>query len=70
MIDETRDPESVLGGRVDDLKERALEFAATAREQFSGATRSLKDYIVKEPKRALGFAMGMGVLLGWLIKRR
>jgi len=53
-----------------DAKERALEFAATAREQFSGATRSLKDYIVKEPTRALGIALGMGVILGWLIKRR
>jgi ElaB/YqjD/DUF883 family membrane-anchored ribosome-binding protein len=70
MDDQTPYPESVLGVRVDDVKERALEFAATAREQFSGATRSLKEYIVKEPTRAVGVALGMGVLLGWLIKRR
>jgi ElaB/YqjD/DUF883 family membrane-anchored ribosome-binding protein len=70
MDDQSQNPGSGLGVRTDDIKERALELAATAREQFSGATRSLKDYIVKEPTRALGIALGMGVLLGWLIKRR
>jgi ElaB/YqjD/DUF883 family membrane-anchored ribosome-binding protein len=28
------------------------------------------EYIVKEPAKALGLALGVGVLLGWLIKRR
>jgi len=70
MVDPLQNLESSLGIRADDVKERALEFAATAREQFSGAGRTLKDYIVKEPTRALGIALGMGVLLGWLIKRR
>ncbi len=58
------------GARVGEVKERALDFAATARERISGGTQGLKDYIVKEPTRALGIALGMGVLLGWLIKRR
>ena len=70
MVDQLQNPGSGLGVRADDVKERALELAATAREQFSGAGRSLKGYIVKEPMRALGIALGMGVLLGWLIKRR
>ncbi len=53
-----------------EIKEKALDLAATAKERFSGGTSALRDYIVKEPVRALGIALSMGVLLGWLIKRR
>ena len=53
-----------------DFKERALDFAATAREQVSGRTRGLREYIVREPTRALGIALVLGVVVGWLIKRR
>lgn len=53
-----------------DVKERALELAATAREQLSGGTSGLRQYIVKEPTRALGIALVLGVIAGWLIKRR
>jgi ElaB/YqjD/DUF883 family membrane-anchored ribosome-binding protein len=66
MVDRATGIESSL----DDVKEKALEFAATAREQFAGGTHLLREYIVKEPTRALGIALGMGVVLGWLIKRR
>ena len=70
MVDRTLGVESGLGARVDEAKEKALDLAATAREQFSGGSRILREYIVKEPTRALGLALGMGVILGWLIKRR
>lgn len=53
-----------------DFKERALDFAATAREQVSGGTQGIRSYIVKEPTRALGLALVLGVIVGWLIKRR
>ncbi len=52
------------------IKEKALDVAATVKERFAGGTKSLRDYIVNEPVRALGIALGMGVILGWLIKRR
>jgi ElaB/YqjD/DUF883 family membrane-anchored ribosome-binding protein len=70
MVNRTHGLESGLGAQVDEVKEKALEFAATAREQLSGGGKLLRDYIVKEPTRALGIALGMGVILGWLIKRR
>jgi ElaB/YqjD/DUF883 family membrane-anchored ribosome-binding protein len=70
MVDRSQGLESGLGVQVGDVKEKALEIAATAREQLSGGGRLLRDYIVKEPVRALGIALGMGVILGWLIKRR
>jgi ElaB/YqjD/DUF883 family membrane-anchored ribosome-binding protein len=66
MVDRTQGVEAGLG----DLKERVLEVSATVSEKLSGGTQILRDYIVKEPTRALGIAVGMGVLLGWLIKRR
>ena len=52
------------------VKDRALEVAATAKESATKGLRSVKEYIVNEPARALGIALGLGVLLGWLIKRR
>jgi ElaB/YqjD/DUF883 family membrane-anchored ribosome-binding protein len=70
MVDRAEGLEGALGMGVDEVKERALEFAATAREQLSHGNRMIRDYIVKEPTRALGIAVGMGVILGWLIKRR
>ena len=57
-------------GGSEGLKDRALEVAATARESLSKGTSTVKAYIEKEPARALGIAVGLGVLLGWVIKRR
>jgi len=70
MIDRIQGLESALGPQADEWKERAMEYAASAREMLAGGTDSIKDYAVKEPARALGVALGLGVLLGWLIKRR
>ncbi len=69
MASATSQPAIAASG-TGDIKERALEFAATAREQVSGRTRGLRDYIVQEPTRALGIALVLGVVVGWLIKRR
>jgi ElaB/YqjD/DUF883 family membrane-anchored ribosome-binding protein len=70
MVDRTQGLDAGLGASVDDIKEKALDLAATAREQISGGRKVLREYIVKEPTKALAVAVGMGVLLGWLIKRR
>ncbi len=70
MIDRIQGLESALGPQADELKEKALEYAASAREMLSGGTDKVKNYVAKEPARALGIALGLGVLLGWLIKRR
>jgi ElaB/YqjD/DUF883 family membrane-anchored ribosome-binding protein len=52
------------------LGERALEVSATLKESLLQGTKAIREYIVKEPARAIGLALGVGVLLGWLIKRR
>ena len=70
MIDRAREIESDWGAQTEQLRESALQFSAVARERFAEGTDRLKQYVVKEPTRALGLALGLGVLLGWLIKRR
>lgn len=70
MIDRMQGLGANYGPQAEELKEKALEYAATAREQLAEGSDKLKEYVVKEPARALGIALGVGVLLGWMIKRR
>jgi ElaB/YqjD/DUF883 family membrane-anchored ribosome-binding protein len=70
MIDRIEDIGLSSGPQLDELKEQALVYAAAAREQLAEKQAMIREYIVKEPIRALGIALGVGVLLGWLIKRR
>ena len=71
MIDRIQGLESSFGPQqAEELKEKALEYAAAARERLTEGSDRIKQYVVKEPARALGIALGVGVLLGWLIKRR
>jgi ElaB/YqjD/DUF883 family membrane-anchored ribosome-binding protein len=70
MIDRIQNLEASLGPQAEEVKERALEYAAVARERLAEGGEMVKGYVVKEPVRALGIALGVGVLLGWLIKRR
>jgi ElaB/YqjD/DUF883 family membrane-anchored ribosome-binding protein len=65
-----QDLESSFGPQADELKERALEYAAVARERLAEGSEKVKEYVTREPVRAMGIALGVGVLLGWLIKRR
>jgi ElaB/YqjD/DUF883 family membrane-anchored ribosome-binding protein len=71
MIDRIQGFEGgALGPQAEQLKEKALEIAAAAREQLAHGQETIREYTIKQPAKALGFALGMGVLLGWLIKRR
>jgi len=70
MIDRIQGLEASYGPQAEELREKALEYAATARERLAQGTDMLRDYVAKEPARAVGIALGLGVVLGWLIKRR
>ena len=39
-------------------------------EGYGGLTRHVTDYVRREPKNALLLALGGGLLLGWVTKRR
>ncbi len=70
MIDRVQEMESSWGPEMEEMKEAALRYTAAARERLAEGGERIKDYVAKEPVRAMGIALGMGVLLGWLIKRR
>ena len=70
MIDRVQDMESSWGPDAEEVKEAVLRYTAAAREQLAEGSERIKEYVVKEPLRAMGIALGMGVVLGWLIKRR
>jgi len=70
MIDRIQDVGANYGPQLDQVKEQALIYTATARERLAEGSEKVRQYIVDEPVKALGIALGMGVLLGWLIKRR
>jgi ElaB/YqjD/DUF883 family membrane-anchored ribosome-binding protein len=70
MIDRMREMESSFGSTAEVAKEKALDFAAAAKERLNFGGQAIKSYTIEQPARALGLALGMGVLLGWLIKRR
>jgi len=55
---------------LDQFKDQAQLYAAVAGERLAEGRDKIRQYIVNEPARALGIALGVGVLLGWLIKRR
>lgn len=59
-----------FGAQVEGLKESALDMSASAREKFSQGSEMIRNFTAREPGKALGIALGMGVFLGWLIKRR
>jgi len=68
MID--RMQPSGYADQAEELKARAAEYAEAARVRLAEGSGFVKDYVNREPARALGIALGLGVVLGWLIKRR
>ena len=46
------------------------EMQRLAREQFSRLMAQAEHYLSSHPKACLGIGLSVGVLLGWLIKRR
>ncbi len=70
MIDRVSEMDSGWNPQAEEVKEMAMRYAAAARERLAEGGERIKEYTIKEPARALGVALGVGVLLGWLIKRR
>jgi ElaB/YqjD/DUF883 family membrane-anchored ribosome-binding protein len=51
-------------------KESGRQFQQTALSQFQHWSARVRGMIVENPAASLGIALGMGVILGWLVKRR
>jgi len=70
MIDRIRDGVEGFGPQVEQVREQALDMMATARENLARGNEVVRRFTIEQPAKALGIALGMGVFLGWLIKRR
>lgn len=55
---------------VDDLTGRALGLWGAARCRAERMGEVLSEFSARKPAAALGLALGMGALVGWLVKRR
>ena len=52
-----------------EIRAMASQDIAVARERLADGRAILQDYLVKEPVKALGITLLVGVVLGWLIRR-
>jgi ElaB/YqjD/DUF883 family membrane-anchored ribosome-binding protein len=53
-----------------DIRAMAHQDMAVPRERLSEGRALLRDYVVREPVKALGITLYIGVALGWLVRRR
>ena len=58
------------GSKAHPIREGALDLTALARERITEWNQAVREFTSQKPALALGLAAGMGVMLGWLIKRR
>jgi ElaB/YqjD/DUF883 family membrane-anchored ribosome-binding protein len=70
MIDRIQEYQPSHEEQVEELKALALDYANRAQARLAEGSAFVKDYVTKQPAQALGIALGVGVALGWLIKRR
>lgn len=70
MHDGVEDKKSAFTPQLDEIRAMARQDVAVARERLAEGRDIVRDYLVKEPVKALGIALCMGVVLGWLIKPR
>jgi len=70
MIDRIKGLQAGIGPQADEYREKALDVAAVARERWAEGHERVRNFVIEKPVQALGLALGMGVFLGWLIKRR
>jgi ElaB/YqjD/DUF883 family membrane-anchored ribosome-binding protein len=70
MIDRIQEYQPTQQEQVEELKALALDYARMAQARLAEGSDYVKDYVTRQPAQALGIALGVGVALGWLIKRR
>jgi ElaB/YqjD/DUF883 family membrane-anchored ribosome-binding protein len=70
MIDRKLEIETDSSALAGELKEMAMRCATIAAQRICEESKRVKEYAAREPARALGIALGVGVLVGWMIRRR
>jgi len=70
MNDRVQVTKSEFTPQLEEIRSMARQDIAFARERLAEGRANVKDYVVREPVKALGIALCIGVVLGWLIARR
>lgn len=70
MIDRVLDSASEMASQTQEFRETAQKYGEVARERIGEVSELVEAYTVRQPAQALGIAFGLGVFLGWVIKRR
>jgi hypothetical protein len=52
-----------------EIRAMARQDVAVARERLADGRALVTEYVTREPVKALGIALLLGVVLGWLIRR-
>jgi ElaB/YqjD/DUF883 family membrane-anchored ribosome-binding protein len=55
--------------QLEDIKAMARQDVAVARERLAERSEIVRDFVAREPVKGVAIALGIGVVLGWLIKR-
>jgi ElaB/YqjD/DUF883 family membrane-anchored ribosome-binding protein len=69
MSDRIQGMKSEFTPQMAEIKAMARQDVAAARERLADGRAIVTDYLVREPVKALGITLLIGVVLGWLIKR-
>ncbi len=69
MNDRVQGMRTEFAPQLDEIKAMARQDVAVARERLADGRAIVTDYVTREPVKALGIALFVGVVLGWLIKR-
>jgi len=70
MNDRVQVTRSEFTPQLEEIRAMARQDVAAARERLAEGRAIVRDYLVREPVKALGIAVCVGVILGWLITRR
>ncbi len=69
MNDHVRGMNAEFTPQLDELKAMGRQDVAFARERLADTREMARDFLVREPVKALGITLCVGVALGWLIRR-
>jgi len=69
MNDRVQGMKAEFTPQMEEIRAMARQDMAVARERLADGRAILTDYVAREPVKALGIALCIGVVLGWLIKR-
>jgi ElaB/YqjD/DUF883 family membrane-anchored ribosome-binding protein len=69
MNDRVQGVKAEFTPQMDEIRAMARQDMAVARERLADGTAIVTDYVAREPVKALGIALLVGVVLGWLIRR-